>query len=283
MPKEYSKATAIFLDMFKLNLGKANKKLLAQLSTNFAALPWENLSKYVRKHGLADKETQILPESLKGIEGAQMLRLSTEVLEDHSNLGTGGTCFSLTNALMKICSDLGFTAAPAMADMRYGENIHCGLVVYLDGKRYLLDPGYLVGEPIELVTGQKAVIGSPGHQLEYRPIEGKDEFELYTKNGRGEEVFRYRLRPQPIGFPQFLHHWIESFHTNGMNGLHLNALSAEGRLSAHNLNLRVDTGMGKKNIKLRQDYVETISKHFGLSRQLVQLAFAEWEKRRWKP
>ena len=282
MSKEYTKATTIFLDLFKLNLGKPNKKLLAEISTNFAALPWENLSKYVRKHGLNEESVQDLPNELPELDGTQLLRQSTEVLQDHASLGTGGTCFSLTNALMKICSDLGFEVAPAMADMRHGENIHCGLVVFLDGKRYLLDPGYLVGEPIELIRGQKTLIGSPGHQVEYRPVEGRDEFELYTKNGRGDEVFRYRLRPEPVGFLQFLHHWIESFAANGMNGLHLNALTGEGRLSAHNLNLRVDTGHGKKNIKLKSGYVEKIAHHFGLSPKLVQLAYEEWEKRRWK-
>ena len=43
--------------------------------------------------------------------------LALEVLADHAELGAGGTCFSLTHALMRILGDLGYTSWPAMADM----------------------------------------------------------------------------------------------------------------------------------------------------------------------
>jgi arylamine N-acetyltransferase len=212
--------------------------------------------------------------------GAWKLRLSREVMEDHARLGAGGTCFSLTNALRRMVVDLGYQAHPVMADMRHGPNVHCALLVKVDGKSYLLDPGYLVPEPVSLCPGATVRVGLPGQHLEYRPAAGGDEVDLYTSSEREEEVFRYRLRPRPVSDAEFVRFWIESFDATGMNGLHLNRVTGEGRLSAHDLNLRVDTGRRKWNVKLRGRYVETISGRFGLDRNLVNRAYGAWERSR---
>jgi hypothetical protein len=65
-----------------------------------------------------------------------------------------------------------------------------------------------------------------------------------------------------------------------MNGLHLNRVTSEGRLSAHDLNLRVDSGRDKVNIKLRDGYVEKVADRFGVDRAVVRQAFEEWERQR---
>jgi hypothetical protein len=67
-----------------------------------------------------------------------------------------------------------------------------------------------------------------------------------------------------------------------MNGLHLNRITGEGRLSAHDLNLRIDTGREKRNVKLRDRYVEEVSGRFGISSDVVRQAFAQWGRRRWR-
>jgi len=88
------------------------------------------------------------------------------------------------------------------------------------------------------------------------------------------------LRARPVSEVDFARFWIESFDATGMNGLHLNRITGEGRLSAHDLNLRIDTGRAKRNVKLRDGYVEKISDRFGLDGELVQRAFTEWERQR---
>jgi arylamine N-acetyltransferase len=111
-------------------------------------------------------------------------------------------------------------------------------------------------------------------------VKDEDEFELHTVTERGEEQYRYRLRPRPVSDVEFHRFWLESFDATGMNGLHLNRVTAEGRLSAHNLNLRVDSGQDKTNIKLRDGYVEQVSERFRIDSELVGRAFAEWERQR---
>jgi arylamine N-acetyltransferase len=277
---QHSKATSIFLDLYKLSPTLPDLKLLGGIAGGFAGLPWENLTKFIKKHRPGQTSVADLPQRLRGIAGVERLRFSDEVLEDHARLGTGGTCFSLTNALRRIVTDLGFRTHPVMADMQHGPNVHCALLVKVDGCRYLLDPGYLVAEPIPLDRGQGVRIHQTGSELEYRRLESGDEFGLYTRNERGEHIFRYRLRSRPVPEADFARFWIESFDTTGMNGLHLNRVTGEGRLSAHDLNLRIDTGRAKRNVKLRGAYVEQVSDRFGLDGELVQQAFTEWEKQR---
>lgn len=265
MPK-LTGATSILLDLFQIHPSSPDLKLLGEVSYHFASLPWENLTKFLKKHGSHESP-------------AARLRRSEEAMRDHAELGTGGTCFSLTNALRRIVCDLGYHAYPVMADMRHGANIHCALLVHHQDRRFLLDPGYLVAEPVPLRQDRAVRVQLPGRVLDYRPAAG-GEIELHTINEKGEDQFRYRLRPSPILEKEFVRFWLQSFDATGMNSLYLNMISSEGRLSAHNLNLRIDTGRDKVNLKLRGRYVEEISERFGIGSDLVRQAFDEWERTR---
>jgi arylamine N-acetyltransferase len=267
---EPSRATTIFLDLCGLKPVRPDLRQLGDVALHFAALPWENLTKYLRKHR---------PDELPGVE---KLRGSAEVLSDHAELGTGGTCFSLTNALRRVVIDLGYHAWPAMADMHHGTNVHCALVVELDGAHYLLDPGYLVAEPVRLRPGRRSRVRFPGHVLEYRASGAGPGavVALHSVNDRGEDRLRYRLRPRPVDDADFVRFWVESFEATGMNGLHLNRITAEGRLSAHDLNLRIDDGRDKLNVKLRDGYADKVSERFGIDRELVRQAHDTWERGR---
>lgn len=264
MNKKLAPATQIFLDLFQVKPGSPGLRLLEDVAVEFSQLPWENLTKFLKKDAAPQNR----------------LRRAGEVMEDHARMGTGGTCFSLTDTLRAIVGDLGFHACPAMADMRHGPNIHCGLVVHVGERRVLLDPGYLVPEPVPLEPGTGARVELPGHRLEYRPAAGCDQYELYTVNDRGEETFRYRLRPGPVREEDFLGFWTASFQATGMNGLHLNRLTSGGRLSAHNQNLRIDDGRRKRNVKLKDSYVETVARTFGLAPELVRQAHEAWCRNR---
>jgi arylamine N-acetyltransferase len=274
----YSQATTLFLDLHQLSPARPDAKLLGAVVERFAALPWENLTKLLAKHGPRPPAALELPDHLRELPGTERLRLSAEVLGDHTRLGSGGTCFSLTNALRRILTDLGFSAGPAMADMRHGANVHCALLVAEGDRIFLLDPGYLVAEPVLLVPGRPVTVHQAGSTLEYRP-DGED-LTLHTCNPRGERVMRYRLRPRTVGDEAFTRFWLESFDASGMNGLHLNRVTGEGRLSAHDLNLRIDTGHGKRNLKLRDGYAAGIAERFGVDRDLAERAFRLWERSR---
>lgn len=272
MSPKLARATSIFLELFQCSPGRPDLKLLGEVSERFANLPWENLTKYLRKHRP--------PGAFRGVPHIGRLRRSEEVMTDHARYGTGGTCFSLTHTLRRIVTDLGFRAYPVMADMQHGPNIHCGLLVELEGRRFLLDPGYLVAEPVPLDRRKEVRVRLAGQTLEYRPLTEGDAFGLATINDRGEVTPRYRLRARRVPEADFLAFWAASFEANGMNGLHLNRITGEGRLSAHDLNLRIDTGRDKLNLKLRDDYVGAVAERFGIYPELVRRAFEAWERNR---
>ena len=63
-----------------------------------------------------------------------------------------------------------------------------------------------------------------------------------------------------------------------MNSLHMNFRNEEGRLSAHNLNLRRVISQGKTNEKLKGSYPEKVEAYFGLSSEIAEAAEKEWER-----
>lgn len=268
---EISRATSLFLDLFQCRPGPADLQRLGSITESFARLPWENLTKLLRKHA-ALEEGRATQRS--------RLRFADEVLDDHARFGAGGTCFSLTNALRRIVTDLGYRARPVMADMRHGANVHCALRVELDGRALLLDPGYLVAEPVPLPRERAVAVEQAGQRMEYRATEGGAVVELRTRNARGEERLRYRLRPAPVADEEFVRHWIASFDADGMRGLHLNRIDETTRLSAHDLNLRIDDGRDKSNLKLRDDWPEEVGHRFGIDANLARRAFEIWERNR---
>lgn len=227
----------------------------------FSALPWENLTKFLRK-AQADS-------------GASRLRGPATVVREHIELGAGGTCFSLTAALGGILRSAGIECAPAMADMSHGQNIHCALLVTTRHGLLLADPGYLVPEQVPLDPSRRTVLDLQGLEMSWEPAACGKAFDLYTTEN-GSRHWRYRLRTAPVSAGEFRHHWESSFDAPGMNSLHLNRRVDGGRISAHNLNLRVIRPGVSLNEKLADDFPGRVSSLFGIDHGLAEAALKEW-------
>src|SRR5262249_39781022 len=128
--------TTRFLELHVVQNLVPGEAVLERIARAFAALPYENVTKILKQ--------------ARSNSARASLRDAGEVFGDHLRWGTGGTCFSLCNALLKLLESAGFDAFIAMADMHYGKDIHCAVVVRLDDSRFLLDPGYLLHQPIRL-------------------------------------------------------------------------------------------------------------------------------------
>lgn len=256
-------AAGMFFDHFGLLPGRADRDLLHRIVAEFARIPWENLTKFLVK-------------SL-GLPPKGRLRLADRVITEYLEHGTGGTCFSLTEALGAILSFAGFQCRPVMADMSHGMNIHCALTVFTgSGERYLADPGYLVPLPVGLPEGKECRLQVPGQEMIWEPAAG-NSYDLVTLEG-GNRTWRYRLRLSPVDREEFLRHWQRSFDATGMNSLHANFRADGRRISAHNMNLRFVEGDGTRNEKLGGDYAADMEKHFGISRRIALQAEREWRE-----
>ena len=204
-----------FLDHYSLRPSEPERQQLREIARAFSHLPYENVTKIL-------KDARSSNSKMKG-------RATDEVLEDHLKWNTGGTCFSLCNALLDILESSGFSSHIAMADMHYGSNIHCAVVVRLNARHYLLDPGYLLHQPIPLPPSRMQTdLQTPMNTIILRN-ETPGIFSLYTEEN-GQTKWRYRLRANPIRRDEFKQHWIHSFSLNTMDHLMLSSLTDSGRL-----------------------------------------------------
>src|SRR5262245_52752458 len=91
-----------FRRRFALPLGEDKLSDLAAVVAAFARLPYENLTKIIRWREAGS--------------AARARRTPGQVLADHWQWGAGGTCFSLTAALLHLVRAAGWDAQPILAD-----------------------------------------------------------------------------------------------------------------------------------------------------------------------
>ena len=238
--------TSLFFSHFGIPSGDADRDMLRAVVRHFAEIPYENITKIITKFTVEDPD--------------ERLRTPGRVLEGFIGEHTGGTCFSLTWCLGSVLSGAGFRCHPVMADMKK-PNIHCALVVHAGGKRFMVDPGYLLGEPVEL-TGAPVTVATSFGKVELRP-RGTASYDLYTVAG-SERRWRYRVRTSPVSTPLFIRYWKESFALPMMNSLQLTRLTEQGHLYIRDHHLRFRKGGLKKNENIRSELGTRIEREFGI-------------------
>jgi len=249
----------LFQRHFDLTRTRSDGGNLRLLLRHYSQIPYENISKIIKVAG---------SEDLGG-----KFRLPREVMRDHIEHRLGGTCFSLTYFLEQILLWWGYSCYKAMAHMSAGENIHCVIVVALAGNRYLLDPGYLLWEPLPLPSGGPQVCYTPqgGVELQYDPTSGY--FHLFTFNARGRK-WRYRFADQPVPQDEFRQHWIASFSKPTLHNILLNQLTAKGLLYIRGNHLRLTSFEEERKANIRQDYHRHIRDFFGIEPRWVEEALS---------
>ena len=185
-----------FFRHFGLRPDIAPERLLDSVVQAFANLPYENLTKILKSHEAGE------PRAAK--------RAPAEVLADHAAFGTGGTCFSLTATLLCLLRSLGWRAEPLLADRRYGENTHCALVVWIDDRPHLVDPGYLIIQPVPLDMHAETRVATAFNELILTPQAGGDRLELATVS-QGRRTYRLTFKTSPADEGEFVRAWDASF------------------------------------------------------------------------
>ncbi len=184
-----------FLAHFGIQPDRAPLDLLTRVASAFARLPYENITKII-KHAEAGT-----PEKAR--------RYPAEVIQNHIDWGTGGTCFSLTSALLHLVRSLGFRAECVLADRRYGPDTHSALLIWIDGIPHLLDPGYLIVNPIPVAAVEKEInVGF--NRLILEPDGQNNRMSLSTIR-KGAKTFRLTYKTDPVDPGQFLKAWDASF------------------------------------------------------------------------
>jgi len=231
------------------------RSLLAELS----ALPYENLSKIVARH------------QGKTLESA--LNFSASWLHDHLSLGMGGTCFALTHWLKIKMDALGMSTAYLMADKRREKNIHCGLLWEWRGRNFLLDPGYLIFEPMELPrAGLAAVVFISPNEVRLEDVPGEGVWRLHS-GLRGVPKHRFDFRREPVNAGEFQRHWESSYAWPMMQYPVLNRVLNGTQYYLQKNNLMIRTATASEMRKLQTGEMLVVAQTmFGLPRGLVEEA-----------
>jgi len=257
-PPAGSPAVGQFLEHFGIDPRHRPDELLGQITRAFARLPYENLSK-------------ILKLSATGV--AQRARRGPdEVVADHIALGAGGTCFSLTAALLHILRALGFVAEPILADRHYGADTHCALLVWLEGQPHLIDPGYLIVDPIPLAGLDEYRRPTGFNEIILRSQGGGGQIALATRAG-GVSSHRLTFKVTPADAGQFVRAWDASFDWDMMHYPVLTRVVEGRQLYLQSARLQVRGGEETRRAEISPDALPEIIVHqFGIHPKLVRRA-----------
>ena len=251
-----------FLKHFNIDGRQPPFWLFCAAAQAFSRIPYENISKIIRR-----AETG---------SDAKARRSPDEVIADHIRWGTGGTCFSLTSALCKLARGLGLEAEYLLADRGYGQNTHSALLVRIVGKTYLVDPGFLITEPVPLPLTGAVEIDSGGERLMLIPDE--KGISLFTTRG-GKHVHRLTYKTAPADEGEFYNAWDASFRWEMMRYPLLARAGESGRIYMRGSMFQVSNNDSVTRIKIPENELAArITGEFGIHPVLVARALNLLEK-----
>ncbi len=289
-----------------------NMKKVVDLCNQISNITYENLTKIIRL------------EQTGSATGARKLDDSDQ--NDIDSWMGGGTCFSMTWHLYQALTDMGFKPRLVMGHKRKERNIHCALILpdpdesplssltpsasdskarscqqvnllsrhsplsslvsRLSSNSYLLDPGYLIFDPLPMPlpqpfgTGEAFFPLSPNCVRLVRPT--LESMELWTGGAGAPMKLRFEYPVEGVSVEEFKLHWNESFYREMMTYPVLNRLDREKGVQYYyqkgNLVVRSSTGSQMTRID-PADRVQTLSDIFKLSPSIIEQALQILEKK----
>ena len=282
-----------------------NMKKVVDLCNQVSNITYENLTKIIRL------------EQTGSATGARNLDDSDQ--NDIDSWMGGGTCFSMTWHMYQALTDMGFKPRLVMGHKRKERNIHCALILpdpddsvvtpgqlfstnvtptsvpgsplsslvsSLSSNSYLLDPGYLIFDPLLMPlpqpfgTGEAFFPLSPNCVRLVRPT--LESMELWTGGAGAPMKLRFEYPVEGVSVDEFKHHWNESFYREMMTYPVLNRLDREKGVQYYYQkgNLVVRNATGSKMTKIEPaDRVQTLSDIFKLSPDIIEKALNILERK----
>ncbi|HEX2955222.1 MAG TPA: arylamine N-acetyltransferase [Chitinispirillaceae bacterium] len=224
----------------------------------FSTIPYENLTKIIK--------TDVL------VNARSALRYPDELLNDWIRWGTGGTCFSLTSAMIAIYNCMGIEAHPLLADRHYGVNTHCALAVVVPDGVYLLDPGFLLYHPVLFPSTAPVSVNTGYNVIELIPKENGSRIEMYTLV-KGSRKLRLVYKSAFIDAVQFEKAWESSFAWEMMKYPVLTRVSASQHiyLQGDALSVRNAEKTNRQKMTVEEQY-QFISGTMGINPEITRKA-----------
>jgi hypothetical protein len=104
---------------------------------------------------------------------------------------------ALTSALAQLLRSMGWKAEYILVDRSYGQSKHCALLVWVDGTPHLLDPGFLIVNPIHLKNEGEQEIRTSFNRLVLAPGESQNRVSLFAVR-KGAKICRLTYKTSPV-------------------------------------------------------------------------------------
>jgi arylamine N-acetyltransferase len=256
---------SLFCNHHKIPLAQPKRELLAQVLKSFSAIPYENLSKIIR----ANEELS-----------SHLFQTPEEVLIGHFTTGSGGTCFPLTETLTHLIQEIGFEAAPILADRRYGADTHCAVLALIDGVQHLIDPGYLIFSPVAIPHQGAVTVNTPFSTVRLTRIPAPSDYiELATVEDDGRTRYRLTYKTTPVDEADFKAAWRRSFEWEMMTYPVISSISGESQIYIQKSSLTVRSKEGSTRINLTQDaLIQEVSTRLSIDPVVVRRALGYLSK-----
>ena len=264
-PEADAPLLAEFLRAHGIDAGLLPVEKLEAVVRAFSRLPFENL-------------TKILKVAEAGrVEEARST--PAEVLADHWRYGAGGTCFALTATLLYLVRALGWPAEPILADRRYGADTHSALVVWIDGQMRLLDPGYLIVQPLALPTADEIRVPTEFNELILVPEQAGANVALYTSE-QNRRTYRLTYKARPVDAGEFLRAWDISFEADMLRYPILSRVEGGRQLYWQKQHLFVRQGGESQRLEVPAERMaDEIARTFRIAPELVARALRVLERK----
>lgn len=170
-----------------------NSKIIQNILLKILNVPYENITKIFR-----------LPLSTN-----KRPRDFSLLLKENKELFRGGTCFSISNAIIQLLRNNNISANAIIGKMEREKFPHFFVIIYMNDEKYIVDPGFMIYEPIKLTKKEQIKFSTSiiKYLLKYND---EKYYELYSiKNGK--KKFRYKFSEFYITDEKFKEYWINSF------------------------------------------------------------------------
>jgi arylamine N-acetyltransferase len=248
----------IFCDYYQLPRSLPKDHLLHEVLIRFSRIPYENLSKIIRSH-----------------EGssAHFFQSPKEVLQGYWSHGTGGTCFPLTQTLVQLIAEIGYTAVPILADRRYGSDTHCAALVTVDGESLLVDPGYLICTPIKIPASGSLEHTTSHSTLLLTRLPGEEKVDLATIEAGRPPRYRLTYKLEPVDDTAFKVAWERSFDWEMMTYPVISSVRGDSHLYIQKKSLTIRSqGRVERTHLTEEELAIEVSRRLSLSPEIVRKA-----------
>ncbi|HRU92176.1 MAG TPA: arylamine N-acetyltransferase [Candidatus Marinimicrobia bacterium] len=248
--QKHREGVEYFCKLFQIEFSSPSIEHVTGLLRKFSLLPYENISKIL---------------NLNRNWNENHFRWPQEIISDYEKYKLGGTCFSLTFFLKAILDYFGYRTQILMADMKAGRNTHCALLLEFKGRKYLLDPGYLLHYPLPLDS--PVIFGKV--RLEYDQF--NDKYTLATIEN-GKRKWRYSFQEKATSLEDFSYYWEDSFHWMTMHGICLSRRDQESFIYLHNHYLKMENSSEHFKGNLNTEIAELAQRWFNIPPEIVRQA-----------